>query len=248
MALVTMRRPAVRNAVNADLSAAVGGALEEADADPTVRAIVVTGEGDAFCAGADLRGIAAGQLLTAPDHPEWGFAGLVEHELRTPLIAAVNGPAMGGGAEIVLACDLAVMAQTAVIGLPEVKRGLFAAAGGLLRLPREIPQKVAMRIVLTGDPIDAATALRWGLVNDVVAPDDVVERALALGRRIAANAPLALAVSKRLVRDAVGTGAAWDVELWRRQDEEMARLLTTRDAHEGATAFTEKRPPVWEAR
>ena len=172
--LLTLHRPEARNAVNADLSLAVGTALDQADADPTIRAVVVTGEGRAFCTGADLEGIAAGETLTTPGHQEWGFAGLVEHPVSVPLIAAVNGHAMGGGAEIVLASDLAVMADDALIGLPEVKRGLFAAAGGTIRLPRQIPPKIALHAALTGDPVTATEADRWGLVNRVVEPADVV--------------------------------------------------------------------------
>jgi crotonobetainyl-CoA hydratase len=243
--LVTFRRPRARNAVNASLSAAVGEALEQADRDPAVRCVVVTGDGPVFCAGADLKGIAAGESLTAPGHPEWGFAGLVEHEVSVPLIAAVNGHAMGGGAEIVLACDLAVMSQEALIGLPEVTRGLYAAAGGTIRLPRQVPLKVALRAGLTGESLDAEQAARWGLVNEVVPASDVVPTAMGLARRIADNAPLAVAVTKSMMHAAVGSGSGADVELWRRQDSEMARLLTSRDALEGATAFAEKRSPAW---
>lgn len=243
--LLTLHRPEARNAVNAELSLAVGEALERADTDPAVRAVVVTGEGAAFCAGADLKALAAGRTLTAPGHPEWGFAGLVEHRVSVPLIAAVNGHAMGGGAEIVLASDLAVMADDALIGLPEVRRGLFAAAGGTIRLPRQVPPKVALRIGLTGEPVSADEALRWGLVNEVVARQHVVERATALARQIAANAPLAVAVTKSMMHAATAAGSSWDIELWQRQDAEMAALLTSHDALEGATAFTEKRAPVW---
>ena len=248
VALVTLRRSHARNAVNAQLSAAVGEALERADADSGVHAVVVTGDGPVFCAGADLKGIAAGEPLTAPGHPEWGFAGLVEHAVSLQVIAAVNGHAMGGGAEIVLACDLAVMAEDALIGLPEVTRGLYAAAGGTIRLPQQVPLKVALQAGLTGEPITAQAALHWGLVNAVAPRAEVVGQALTLARRIAANAPLAVAVTKSMMHAAAGAGSESGDGLWRRQDEEMARLLGTHDAQEGARAFAEKRPPSWAGR
>ncbi|MET0821411.1 MAG: enoyl-CoA hydratase-related protein [Aeromicrobium sp.] len=243
--VLTLRRADARNAVTADLSLAAGEALGRADADPAVRAVVVTGDGPAFCAGADLKALAAGRAITAPGHPEWGFAGIVEHTVSVPVIAAVNGHAMGGGAEIVLACDLAVMADDALIGLPEVKRGLFAAAGGTIRLPRQVPPKIALQLGLTGEPLAAADALRWGLVNEIVPAADVVHRAIALARSIAANAPLAVAVTKSMMQAATAAGSSWDIELWQRQDREIAALLTSHDVHEGTTAFAEKRPPVW---
>lgn len=243
--VITLNRPAALNAVNADLSAAVGAALEELDADPALRVGVVIGAGRAFCAGADLKAIAAGRSITAPDHPEWGFAGLVEHPVNKPLIAAVNGFALGGGTEIVLACDLAVLSEDAALGLPEVKRGLFAAAGGLIHLPRQIPAKVAMELALTGEPLPAADALRWGLVNRVAPAGQVLDSALELAARIAANAPLSLHTSKRMIRHAVATGSEWDRDVWALQAREIESILASRDALEGATAFAEKRPPVW---
>lgn len=245
VALITLRRPHARNAVNAELSAAVGEGLERADEDPAVRAVVLTGDGEVFCAGADLKGIAAGESLTAPEHPEWGFAGLVEHVVSLPVIAAVNGHAMGGGAEIVLACDLAVMADDARIGLPEVTRGLYAAAGGTIQLPRQVPLKVALHAGLTGEPLTAQEAVRWGLVNAVTPRSEVLPRALALARRVASNAPLAVKVTKSMMHAAAGAGIESDDGLWRRQDEHMAQLLTSHDALEGARAFAEKRAPAW---
>jgi crotonobetainyl-CoA hydratase len=246
--VLTLRRPEARNAVNAQLSRAVGEALDQADADPAVRVVVVTGEGPVFCAGADLKSIAAGETQHAPEHPEWGFAGLVEHSVSMPIIAAVNGHAMGGGAEIVLASDLAVMADDALIGLPEVKRGLFAAAGGTIRLPRQVPLKVALRFGLTGEPIPAGEALRWGLVNEVAPRAEVLTRALDLASRIAVNAPLAVAVTKSMMHAATAVGADWDTALWQRQEAEMRKLWASDDAREGATAFAEKRDPAWTGR
>lgn len=243
--VITLNRPDALNAVDAELAAAVGAALEELRCDPALRVGVITGAGRAFCAGADLKAIAAGRPISAPDHPEWGFAGLVEHPVDKPLIAAVNGIALGGGTEIVLACDLAVLSDGAVLGLPEVRRGLFAGAGGLIHLPRLVPLKVAMEIALVGNPITPDEALRWGLVNRVVPPGEVLSKALELARRIADNAPLSVRTGKLLLRAAVGEGAVWDRKVWAIQAQEMQTILASRDAVEGATAFAERRPPVW---
>jgi crotonobetainyl-CoA hydratase len=246
--IITMNRPSAMNAVNAELAGAVGMALEELDADPSIRIGIVTGAGRAFCAGADLKALKAGHDVSAPGHPEWGFAGLVEHPVDTPLIAAVNGFALGGGTEIMLACDLAVLSEDAALGLPEVKRGLFAAAGGLIALPRQLPIKLAAEAALTGEPITPDVALRWGLVNRVVAAGDLMDTALELARAVAANAPLAVRASKRVLRRALGTGAGWDDDVRHLQNKEMAALLTTEDAAEGTAAFAAKRAPVWTGR
>jgi crotonobetainyl-CoA hydratase len=192
VALLTMNRPAALNAVNSALADELGGLLADASADSDIRAVVVTGAGRAFCAGADLKEVAAGRPIDPTEHPEWGFAGLAQHWVSKPLVAAVNGPAMGGGAEIALACDLVVASEQAVFGLPEVKRGLLAGAGGVVQLQRQIPVKLALQMVLTGDPVPVPTALQWGLINAVVPSDEVVRRALELAGRIAANAPLSV--------------------------------------------------------
>ena len=253
IALVTFNRPAALNAVNAALSSAVGEALEAAAADPQVRVVVVTGSGRAFCAGADLKELARQRPVHAPDHPEWGFAGLVRHWIDKPVIAAVNGYAMGGGTEIALACDLVVAADSATFGLPEVKRGLLAAAGGVVRLQRQLPLKRALQLALTGDAIDAATAYDWGLINEVVPADAVVDAALALAGRIAANAPLSVEHTKRTMHRTAAAASDWDAE-WTGEDpwavnEESTRLVfASRDAVEGARAFAEKRNPLWEGR
>ena len=253
IALVTFNRPAALNAVNAALSSAVGEALEAAAADPQVRVVVVTGSGRAFCAGADLKELARQRPVHAPDHPEWGFAGLVRHWIDKPVIAAVNGYAMGGGTEIALACDLVVAADSATFGLPEVKRGLLAAAGGVVRLQRQLPLKRALQLALTGDAIDAATAYDWGLINEVVPADAVVDAALALAGRIAANAPLSVEHTKRTMHRTAAGASDWDAE-WAGEDpwavnEESTRLVfASRDAVEGARAFAEKRNPAWEGR
>ena len=246
VAVITLNRPRAMNAVNAAMSAAVGNALRELDEDPELSVGVITGTGRAFCAGADLKELGAGRPVSAPGHPEWGFAGLVRHVVDKPLIAAVNGFALGGGTEIVLACDLAVISEDAQLGLPEVKRGLVAAAGGLLRLHRQIPPKVAAHAALTGEPLDAATALRWGLVNEVVPTDQVVARALRLAGQIAANAPLAVRASKRIMRRSAEYGSDWDPAIWDMNEAEFGEVRRRADAKDGPRAFAEKRPPRWQ--
>ncbi|MFI9503910.1 crotonase/enoyl-CoA hydratase family protein [Nocardia sp. NPDC052566] len=245
VAVITLNRPEAMNAVNAALSAAVGAALEELAADPELRAGVITGAGRAFCAGADLEELARGNGIHDPEHPEWGFAGLVQHFIDKPLIAAVNGFALGGGTEIVLASDLAVMSQDAQLGLPEVKRGLIAAAGGVLRLPRQIPPKIALEMALTGTPIDAAAAAHWGLVNRVVPAGQVLDTALELAETIAANAPLSVRASKRIIHRVNDFGSDWDRPIWQMSVEEATPVFVSADAKEGPRAFAEKRAPQW---
>jgi crotonobetainyl-CoA hydratase len=246
--LITLNRPDALNACNAELAGIVGAALEELEADPSLRVGVITGAGRAFCAGMDLKAFLAGEDVAAPGHPEWGFAGVGRHFVAKPLIAAVNGLAMGGGAELALACDLIVASRTARIGLPEVTLGLYPAGGGVLRLTRQIPYRLAMEMILTGTPIDAERALRIGLVNQVVEPDQVLPAALELAGRIAANGPLAVQASKQLVRDCAEFGDDWSDAIWAVNDAVFERLRVTADAVEGATAFTEKRPPTFTGR
>lgn len=253
IAIITLNRPTALNAVNSALATAVGDGLEAAAADPRVRAVIVTGTGRAFCAGADLKELAQQNPIDAVGHPEWGFAGIVRHRIDKPVIAAVNGYAMGGGTEIALACDLVVAADTAVFGLPEVKRGLLAAAGGVVRLQRQIPFKRAMEIALTGDPLDATTAQSWGLVNHVVPADQVLDAAIALGEKIAANAPLSIAHTKRMVQRAQLGMSDWDGDWgdedpWTLNAEATEAVFSSADAIEGPTAFAEKRAPVWQGR
>lgn len=246
--LLTLNRPAVMNAVDGELATALGEAVEAAAAAPSVRAIVITGAGDrAFCAGMDLTAFAAGRDIGARGHREWGFAGLVRHFVEKPVIAAVNGVALGGGAELALSTDLIVADERASFGLPEVLRGLFAAAGGVIRLAQQLPQRIAMELVLTGRSLDAEEALRWGLVNEVAPAGAAVERALALADRIAAAAPLPLAASKRIMA-ATGRTSSWDDAPWELNDRELARILASEDAREGVRAFAQKRSPVWTGR
>lgn len=248
IALITLNRPQALNAVNSALSTAVGQALEELEHDPELRVGIITGAGRAFCAGADLKALAAGESLAARDHEDWGFAGLVAHPVSKPLIAAVNGFALGGGTEIVLTSDLAVLSEDAALGLPEAARGLFAAAGGVIRLPRQLPYKLAMEAALTGQPISPEVALRTGLVNRVVPPDMVIEAAIELAEKIVANAPIPVAASKRLVRSASGEGAAWDDDVWELNTRLVEKVFASEDAAEGTRAFAEKREPRWTGR
>ncbi|NMN98401.1 crotonase/enoyl-CoA hydratase family protein [Antrihabitans stalactiti] len=244
--VITLNRPDSRNAVNSTVSTAIGTALERLEHDSSLRACVIEGVGSVFCAGADLKELAAGRPVLDPDHTEWGFAGLVRHAVSKPIIAAVNGAALGGGLEIVLACDLAIAAETATFALPEVRRGLVAAAGGLLRLHRQVPPKVAAHALLTGDPFDAATALQWGLVNAVVPEVKLRESALSLAHRIAANAPQAVRVSKRVMQRAADFGSDWSFPIWEMNETEVRAVRNSRDAREGARAFAEKRSPRWQ--
>ena len=253
VAVITLNRPHALNAVNADLSTAVGEGLEAAAADPAVGVVVVTGTGRSFCAGADLRELAQQRPIYAHGHPEWGFAGLVRHWIDKPVIAAVNGFAMGGGTEIVLASDLAVAADTAVFGLPEVKRGLLAAAGGVVRLQRQIPLKRALELALTGDPVDAATAEEWGLVNRVVPAGQELDEALDLAARIAVNAPLSLQYTKQMLYRTRSGASDWnadwaDEDPWAVNEEAIRAVFSSGDALEGPRAFAEKRQPKWQGK
>ncbi|GAB11017.1 putative enoyl-CoA hydratase [Gordonia araii NBRC 100433] len=251
MCVLTINRPEARNAINGPVTDALGVALDEADADPEIRAIVLTGAGDkSFCAGADLKALSRGENIgpSDPAHHRWGFAGVVSHPVSTPLIAAVNGTALGGGTELVLACDLAVSAESASFGLPEVKRGLFAAAGGAFRIVDAVPQKVAMELLLTGRPITAEQALGYGLINRVVPDDQLRSAALDLAAEIAGNAPLAVQASKRLAQRINDGEVAGDDQLWAANSRELAVVFSSEDAMEGPRAFAEKRAPVWKAR
>jgi crotonobetainyl-CoA hydratase len=246
--IVTLNRPEARNAVNEAVWLGAGEALAEADRDPEIRAVIVTGAGElSFCAGADLKALSRGERI-APEDPvklAWGFAGIVSHAISKPLIAAVNGTALGGGTEITLACDLAIAAESASFGLPEVKRGILAGAGGAFRLVQQVPKKIAMEMLLTGDPISAPRALELGLVNAVVPRGDLIEAALALAGRIAVNAPLSVQSSKRIALGIADGRVAADAAAWEQTRIEAVALMRSDDAREGPRAFAEKRMPVW---
>ncbi|HEV7525837.1 MAG TPA: crotonase/enoyl-CoA hydratase family protein [Acidimicrobiia bacterium] len=241
IALLTLNRPEARNAVSPEVSQTMSALLDEIEADTELRSVVLTGRGEVFCAGADLKVVAQGRANDIA-RGKGGFAGIATRDFPKPIIAAVNGPALAGGFEIVLACDLVVAAESARFGIPEVKRGLMAAAGGLIRLPKRVPLAVALELAMTGDPIDAPRALQLGLVNRVVTADRVVDEAIALAERIGENSPIAVRNSRRLVREAAELSEA---DGWKRTIELMMPVFESGDSVEGATAFTEKRPPVW---
>ncbi|MCF8601990.1 crotonase/enoyl-CoA hydratase family protein [Gordonia sp. HY442] len=250
VAVITINRPDARNAVNSTVADGLGDALDKADTDPEIRAIVLTGAGDkSFCAGADLKAISRGESIDATDRSRrrWGFAGVVTHPISTPLIAAVNGTALGGGTELVLASDLAVAAQSATFGLPEVKRGIIAAAGGAFRIVAALPNKAGMEILLTGRAVSAERAADLGLVNRVVPDAELLDSAIALAHEIAANAPLAVQASKRLALGIVDGEVPTESAQWAANKSEIAAVFTSKDAQEGPRAFAEKREPVWRA-
>lgn len=248
--LVTINRPDARNAVNGNVTLGIGEALDYAEDHADVWTVIITGAGDrAFCAGADLKAIAAGTFHVAdPRAARWGFAGFVRHAISKPIIAAVNGFALGGGTEISLAADLVVAADTATFGLPEVKRGIYAGAGGAFRLPRQLPYRVALEALLTAQPIPAQRAHELGLVNRVVPLDRLLEEAFALAAVIEENAPISVQATKRIARG-ISDGQFVDEDAdWRRSAEEGRLLLSTEDAKEGPRAFAEKRAPRWQGR
>ena len=239
--ILRLNRPEARNAIDPDTSRAIEDALDQIEADPSVWCIVITGTGPVFCAGADLKVVASGggiDIMTK----RGGFAGLVEREVAKPIVAAVNGAALAGGFEIVLACDLVVAADTAVFGLPEVQRGLLASAGGPIRLAQRVPLAIALELTVLGEPISAARAHDLGLVNRVVPGEAVLAEALALAERIIANSPAAVRGARELVRGAAD--ADW-AEGWALSRRIMREVGASPDGMEGARAFVEKRPPVW---
>jgi enoyl-CoA hydratase len=239
--IATLNRPEARNAVNGDLANAMEAVLDDFEADDAITVVIITGNGSTFCAGADLKKVAKGQggeLATK----KGGFGGIVTRRYPKPIIAAVNGPALAGGFEIVLSCDLVVAADVAKFGLPEVKRGLFAAAGGLIRLPKRVPLALATELAITGDPIGADRALQLGLVNRVVPVDQVLDEALALAGRIAVNGPLAVRNTLTMVHEAADLT---EEQAWPRNYELAMEVFASKDSIEGATAFAEKREPKW---
>ncbi|MEV0981811.1 crotonase/enoyl-CoA hydratase family protein [Streptomyces sp. NPDC049915] len=240
--LITIDRPKARNAVNAAVAAGLSTALDQLEADPGLRVGVLTGAGGTFSAGMDLKAALAGE---SPEIPGRGFGGLTQARTTKPLIAAVEGWAMGGGFELALGCDLIVAADDARFGLPEVSRGLIAAGGGVIRLPKRIPYHLAMELLLTGEPVSGGRAGQLGIANRVVPAGETVATALQLAERIAQNAPLALAAVKELVRAADGGP---EEEAFAVQGRQMARLAASADVREGMTAFTERRTPVWQGR
>jgi enoyl-CoA hydratase len=240
--LITLNRPQARNAVNSALAHGVAAALDELDADDALKVGVLTGAGGAFSAGMDLKAFVAGESAWVEGR---GFAGITQRAARKPLIAAIERFALAGGLEIALSCDVIVAASDARLGIPEAKRGLIAAAGALIRLPRRIPYHLAMELALTGDPIGADRAHAVGLVNRLAEPGAAVDAALELAATIARNGPLAVDASKQIVSSAQD----WTEEqAWREQGDLVGKIMASEDAREGATAFAEKREPVWRGR
>jgi enoyl-CoA hydratase len=239
VAVITINRPQARNAVNGAVARGIAAAVDEFDGRADVRVLVLTGAGGTFCAGMDLKGFLSGD---APSVPGRGFGGIVERPPAKPLIAAVEGYALAGGFELVLACDLVVASETARFGLPEVRRGLAAAAGGLLRLPQRIPYYLAMEIALTGEHYPADRLHAAGLVSQLVPEGEALAAAIALAGKVALGAPLSLAATKQVVARA----ADWPSgEAFARQQEIIGPVFGSADAQEGALAFAEKRPPAW---
>ncbi len=237
--IITIHRPEVRNAIDRATSEAIAEAIDRLDAEASLAVGILTGAGGHFCAGMDLKAFLRGERVELEGR---GLAGLVERPPQKPLIAAVEGFALAGGCEIALACDLIVASETAEFGLPETKRGLIAGSGGLLRLPQRIPRQIAMEYALTGRTMSAEAASHWGLVNRLTPAGAALDGARALANEISANAPFAVAMSKKIIAEA----ASWPTsEIWSRQKEILERVIASDDAREGAVAFAEKRPPRW---
>ncbi|WP_420443932.1 crotonase/enoyl-CoA hydratase family protein [Candidatus Poriferisodalis sp.] len=244
--ILTLNRPDAMNSFNMALSEALGEALDNLDANPDVRVGVLTGAGRGFSAGMDLKAFVSGGGIDAmPNPPGRGFAGIAERSAAKPLIAAVERFALAGGLEVALSCDLIVASQGTVLGIPEVGVGLFAGAGALLRLPRQLPYSLAMEMALTAEPITAEVAHQHGMVNRVCPKGEAVNVAVELGERIARNAPMGVRASKRLIRDVLGVA---EDDFWAYQQPALEEVFGSADAIEGASAFAERRDPNWEDR
>jgi enoyl-CoA hydratase len=240
--VITLNRPEAMNSVNQDLAQALAAAVDEMDANPDISCGVLTGNGRGFCAGMDLKAFMQGSF---PGIPGRGFGGITEQLPKKPLIAAVEGFALAGGCELALSCDLIVAAEGAKFGIPEAGVGLFAAAGGLLRLPRVLPYAVAMRMALTAQPITAEDALGYGMVTEVTPKGEALDAAIKLAEQIAKNAPLSLMASKEIIRETQGRTEA---EFWEYQKGHYGVIFGSEDGKEGATAFAEKRAPHWQGK
>jgi enoyl-CoA hydratase len=239
---ITINRPAARNAMTLAAAQAIAEALDQLDSRDDLRIGILTGAEGTFCAGMDLKGFLRGER---PSIAGRGFGGLTQRPPSKPLIAAVEGYALAGGFEMVLACDLVVAASNAQFGVPEVKRGLAAIAGGLVRLPRQLPYRIALELALTGDMFTASRAYEYGLINRLTEPGQALEEARRLALRIAANGPLSVAASKRVVSESLD----WSAEqMWQRQAELTEHVFVSADAREGSLAFAEKRAPVWQGK
>ncbi len=240
--VVTINRPQVRNAIDRATSEAIARAMNVLDSDDSLTLGILTGAGGNFCTGMDLKAFLRGERVELDGR---GLAGIIETPPRKPLIAAIEGYALAGGCEIALACDLIVAADNAQFGIPEVKRGLIAGSGGLIRLPQRIPRQIALEYALTGAMMPAAEARQWGLVNRLTVPGGALDAARELAAAIAANGPLAVRMTKRIVAES----PTWPAnETWPRQRELLEQIIASDDAREGALAFGEKRAPRWSGR
>ena len=239
--IITINRPEARNAMNKAAAEGIAAALDKLDSDDNLRVAILTGAEGTFCSGMDLKGFLRGE---SPSIPGRGFGGITERGPAKPLIAAVEGYALAGGLELMIACDMVVANSDAKFGIPEAKRGLAAGAGGLMRLPDQIPHKVAMELALTGDFIDARRAYELGLVNRLT-DGSAMDAALELAAAINANGPLAVRVSKQIIDESRG----WSHdERWKKQAELLPQVFTSEDAREGSLAFAEKRKPNWKGK
>ena len=237
--IITINRPTARNAIDAAVTSGVAAAMDQLDERKDLSLGILTGAGGTFCAGMDLKAFLRGEQVALPGR---GLAGFTQAPPKKPLIAAVEGYALAGGFELALACDLVVAAENAKFGIPEVKRGLIAAGGGLLRLPRRIPQNLAMEYALTGEFFSAPDAQRFGLVNRVTPEGGALDGAVELAEQITANAPLSIAASKEVI----AASADWTAgDMWEKQEEILKPVFGSADAREGASAFAQKRAPVW---
>ena len=243
IAVITINRPEARNAVNHEVAEGIEEALDQFEGDENLWTGILCGNGPAFSAGADLKAISAGELNLATKRG--GFGGIVARERSKPLIAAVDGPALAGGSELALACDLIVASTAARFGLPEVKRSLIASAGGLVRLPRVLPKNIAMQMALTGEPISAEEAHRFGMVNVLTDPGKALDEAFLLAERINQNAPLAVRATRRSLLESLTLN---DHDGMKFAIEETAVLTSTEDYKEGPIAFIEKRAPIWKGK
>jgi len=246
IAILTLNRPRVMNAVDRPMWLGAAQAIEAFAHDPRLRVLIITGAGDrSFCAGSDLKAKAAGELDVTEEMNRWGYAGIVRHFVDKPVIAAVNGFALGGGTEIALSCDLIVASEHATFGLPEARHGLLGGAGGLLRLPRQIPLKVAMNCILTGESLSAAEALRWGLVNKVVPHAQLLTAATDMAMKICEASPVSISASKEVVYRGLDLSLDFPGDAWALNDRYVDVVQASDDAREGMRSFLEKRPPVW---
>jgi len=239
--IVTINRPDAKNAMTKAAAEGIAAAMDRLDAEDDLRVGILTGAGGTFCSGMDLKGFLRGESPTVEGR---GFGGVVQSPPAKPLIAAVEGYALAGGLELMIACDLVVAGSGAKFGIPEAKRGLVAAAGGVMMLPDQIPERIAMELALTGEFIDAPRAYELGLINEV-SDGPALDAAKALAAKIAANGPLAVRVSKQVMKESRG----WDMdERYEKQAQLIAPVFVSEDAREGAAAFAEKRKPNWKGK